>query len=224
MECSDEKSEKADGIDQNIYSITKHELPRIGIIFRRLRKFSQMEKEYLNVKESSNHDNSSKRKKLDNPKYVPISKDGINFFEDKKPIIHAADLTAVKHDVFIKEVVPQVEGQSEFAIEKHKECFEQVSNFEREFQTKWIEGLRAKIKNLPQMKKNKNVFPKLKFSKRDVIIDKLTYPQDNFFINFEKFLIDIVISFNKNNDKLMSLDTKNIGSFLLFFKCKYIIK
>ena len=216
-----EKIDKFDKIDLSLYSNNVQINQRINLKYRRLRKYDVMNNEYHEHSDSSNKIESKRRKKENSN--IIIKENNIFSLKDKESV--------VKPDPKEQNIqISQSKFQGKFEIkvknsldhDKVSKVIEDIALFEEEFKEKWKDNFRVKIKSFP-IKKSKNVFPKIKFSKKEIIIDKIGYPHEFFFSNFERFIIEIVLSF-RSKDKILNNDTKNIGSYTLFYLCiNYLI-
>ena len=232
--------ENSKQIEICLFSTTKIRNDRLGIVYRKLRKFKEMNENYENLENKQSHFNrdknlSSKRKKNENKFLLPRESEDkiINFALDK----HDSESKDNKAKVNInihgsnndqiteKKLIVEKGSENNFIeSEKAKKILQDITCFENEFIEKWKEALKCKIKSFTHNKKIKNVFPKLKFNKKEIIIDQYFYPLDNLSINFEVLIIDIVMIFHKNNEKLFNLETKNIGTYMLFYICMKQLK
>ena len=222
-------------IEISLFSNTKITNERIGIVYRKLRKFKEMNKDYENCENQESHyyrdkNLSSKRKKIEN-KFLLTEKSEeklINLAVDKQETNQGSinphdNVNSKGKNCELNDKKKElVNAEPEFKVveyDKAKKILEYINNFEEEFNEKWKNSIKMKINSYNQNKKNKNVFPKFKFNKKDILIDQISYPLENILINFEVLIINIVMIFHKNNEKLFNTDTKNIGSYIQFYIC-----
>lgn len=179
-----------------------------------------MIKEYENnnPKDINEFNNALENKRNKKENLILIPKENSNFnFPNESLAPTVMKITSIEISDKSKGKINDI--VSSVGYDKLQKIQEEIASFEADFKEKWKDSFRAKIKSFPLMKKNKNLFPKIKFHKKDIILDKVSYPHELFFINFEKLIVDIVLSFKKSKEKLLNFETKNIGSYILFYLC-----
>jgi hypothetical protein len=180
-----------------------------GIRYKKRKSDQMIEEHKNNIEEVKIESNTDKRKKIIE-----------NIKEEEKfepPKFKKRDSSSINIENNLKA------SQDNIHINTINSIKLSIVGLEQNFNEKWVRELPNKLLtfNKNNKLKNKNQIQKIKFNKKLFELDSSQYQKESYIYNFEKLIIDILISYNKIYDEnIFKEDMKNFKSFLLFFYCK----
>ncbi len=161
-------------IEISLFSNTKITNERIGIVYRKLRKFKEMNKEYENCENQESHyyrdkNLSSKRKKFENKILLPEKNEdkiinlGIDKQDSNQGLINPQEkIKSIEKNCEPEDTKKQlVKAEPEFKVlesDKAKKTLEYINSFEEEFNEKWKNSIKMKINSYNLNKKKYLIF------------------------------------------------------------------